>query len=81
MRSKRWPLVHRWCCPRHGAFPELVAATGGGQLVAPDDPVQLAEALHQLLATQPSGADWLVPASVPSTSVSMREPWPKRHSM
>ncbi len=37
--------------PNHGAFPELVAATGGGQLVPPDDPLALATALHQLLCT------------------------------
>lgn len=35
--------------PRHGAFPELVQATGGGQLVTPDDPAALAAALHRLI--------------------------------
>lgn len=35
--------------PAHGIFPELVAATGGGRLVAPNDPDQLAETLCQLL--------------------------------
>ncbi|HVX11289.1 MAG TPA: glycosyltransferase family 4 protein [Pirellulales bacterium] len=35
--------------PAHGAFPELLAATGGGRLVAPNDPVQLAQTLHDLL--------------------------------
>jgi len=35
--------------PRHGSFPELVEATGGGVLVAPDDPAALARALHELL--------------------------------
>jgi len=34
--------------PRHGSFPELIEATGGGVLVAPDDPVDLARALHEL---------------------------------
>lgn len=34
--------------PRHGSFPELVEATGGGLLVQPDDPHDLARALRQL---------------------------------
>jgi glycosyltransferase involved in cell wall biosynthesis len=35
--------------PRHAAFPELVAATGGGVLCAPGDPTALAEAIEELL--------------------------------
>ena len=35
--------------PRHGSFPELVAATGGGLLVEPDDPADLARGLRRLL--------------------------------
>jgi len=35
--------------PQHGAFPELLAATGGGRLVRPDDVDHLAETLHHLL--------------------------------
>jgi glycosyltransferase involved in cell wall biosynthesis len=35
--------------PDHGAFPELLAATGGGRLVPPEDPPALANALHELL--------------------------------
>ncbi|HUR53157.1 MAG TPA: glycosyltransferase family 4 protein, partial [Gemmataceae bacterium] len=35
--------------PRRGAFPELIAATGGGVLVEPDDPLALAAGLRQLL--------------------------------
>lgn len=35
--------------PRHGAFPELIAATGGGRLVAPRDSQSLADALEDLL--------------------------------
>jgi glycosyltransferase involved in cell wall biosynthesis len=35
--------------PRHGAFPELIEATGGGLLVPPDDPAALAAALRQVL--------------------------------
>jgi glycosyltransferase involved in cell wall biosynthesis len=35
--------------PRHGSFPELVGATGGGLLVDPEDPRDLAAALHRLV--------------------------------
>jgi glycosyltransferase involved in cell wall biosynthesis len=35
--------------PRHGSFPELVEKTGGGLLVNPDDPADLARGLRQLL--------------------------------
>jgi glycosyltransferase involved in cell wall biosynthesis len=35
--------------PRHGSFPELVEATGGGLLVNPDDPRDLAASLGRLL--------------------------------
>jgi glycosyltransferase involved in cell wall biosynthesis len=34
--------------PRRGAFTEIVERTGGGLLVAPDDPAALAEGLHAL---------------------------------
>jgi glycosyltransferase involved in cell wall biosynthesis len=34
--------------PRRGAFTEIVEKTGGGLLVAPDDPAALAEGLHAL---------------------------------
>ena len=36
--------------PNHGSFPELIAATGGGLLVTPDDPAELARSLHRLLS-------------------------------
>jgi len=39
--------------PRHGSFPELIEATGGGLLVNPDDPADLAAALRRL-ADNPS---------------------------
>ena len=35
--------------PRHGAFPEVLALTGGGLLCEPDDPLALAEKLRELL--------------------------------
>lgn len=35
--------------PAHGAFPELLAQTGGGKLVPPNSPVHLADALEELL--------------------------------
>jgi len=35
--------------PRHGSFPELVERTGGGLLVAPDDPDDLARGLRRLI--------------------------------
>ncbi len=35
--------------PRHAAFPEVVAATGGGVLCEPDDPDSLADQLEALL--------------------------------
>ncbi len=35
--------------PAHGAFPELIEATGGGKLVPPNDPEALAEALETLM--------------------------------
>lgn len=36
--------------PRHGAFPELVEATGGGLICEPDDPKALAASWKELLA-------------------------------
>ncbi|MBI2479961.1 MAG: glycosyltransferase family 4 protein [Planctomycetia bacterium] len=35
--------------PSHGAFPELIEATGGGRLVAPNDPIALADELERTL--------------------------------
>jgi glycosyltransferase involved in cell wall biosynthesis len=35
--------------PRHGSFPELIEATGGGLLVNPDDPADLARGLYDML--------------------------------
>jgi glycosyltransferase involved in cell wall biosynthesis len=35
--------------PRHGSFPELVEMTGGGLLVKPNDPADLANGLRRLL--------------------------------
>jgi glycosyltransferase involved in cell wall biosynthesis len=44
--------------PRHGSFPELVEATGGGLLVEPEDPHDLARALR-LLFDNPAHRDEL----------------------
>jgi glycosyltransferase involved in cell wall biosynthesis len=38
--------------PRHGAFPELLAATGGGTLTVPNAPDELARTIHELLTDQ-----------------------------
>lgn len=38
--------------PEHGAFPELIEATGGGRLCTPDDPGALADELAALLTDQ-----------------------------
>jgi len=35
--------------PRHGAFPELIESTGGGLLVEPDSPADLARGLRSLI--------------------------------
>lgn len=42
--------------PRHGAFPELLAETGGGVLCEPDSPSALADALEALLADPDAAA-------------------------
>jgi glycosyltransferase involved in cell wall biosynthesis len=39
--------------PRHGSFPEVIAATGGGLLVEPEDPAALAIGIRQLLSDPP----------------------------
>ena len=39
--------------PRHGAYPEILDATGGGLLCEPDDPASLAAALEELLVDTP----------------------------
>jgi glycosyltransferase involved in cell wall biosynthesis len=36
--------------PRHGSFPELIEATGGGLLVEPDDPGALADGIRRMLS-------------------------------
>jgi glycosyltransferase involved in cell wall biosynthesis len=43
--------------PRHGSFPELVEATGGGLLVNPEDPPDLARALAQLADNPPHAGE------------------------
>jgi glycosyltransferase involved in cell wall biosynthesis len=39
--------------PRHGAFPEILARTGGGVLVEPDNAEALADGLHALYRDRP----------------------------
>jgi glycosyltransferase involved in cell wall biosynthesis len=43
--------------PRHGSFPELIEATGGGLLVNPDDPIDLANGLRRLIDNPEHGAE------------------------
>src|SRR5262245_17409266 len=43
--------------PRHGSFPELVEATGGGLLVEPGDAEALAAALKRLLDDRAHGEE------------------------
>lgn len=60
--SKGLPVLEAWAngvpviAPRHGTFPELVAATGGGLLHEPLDAADLAAKLAELL-TDPARAD------------------------
>ena len=35
--------------PDHGAFPEILARTGGGRLVPPGDVISLADTLYEML--------------------------------
>ncbi len=44
--------------PRHGSFPELLEATGGGVLVRPDDPRDLADALRRLMDDPARGEEF-----------------------
>jgi glycosyltransferase involved in cell wall biosynthesis len=44
--------------PRHGSFPELVEATGGGLLCGPADPDDLADKLLRLLADPAARTDF-----------------------
>src|SRR4029079_14474303 len=41
--------------PEHGAFPEMLEATGGGLLHRAEDPQHLAERLHELLTSGDRG--------------------------
>ncbi len=53
---KGLPVLEAMACgvpvvqPAHGSFPEIVERTGGGVLVAPNDPLALADGLESLLA-------------------------------
>jgi glycosyltransferase involved in cell wall biosynthesis len=43
--------------PRHGSFPELLGMTGGGLLVNPEEPADLARALGELAADRARAAE------------------------
>jgi glycosyltransferase involved in cell wall biosynthesis len=43
--------------PRRGAFPEILAQTGGGVLVEPDDSASLAAAIYRLWKSPEERAD------------------------
>ncbi len=55
--SKGLPVLEAWAngipvvVPEHGAFPEMIADTGGGLLFKPGDARSLAERLAELLST------------------------------
>ncbi len=67
--------------PAHGAFPELIEATGGGKLVPPADSRQLAAGLHQLLIDQPLRQQLAFAAVArPCISDTMPRQWPSRCS-
>ena len=61
--------------PRHGSFPELVEATDGGLLAAPDDPADLARGLRRLIETPPSARDWAATARRRSIVTSTPSAW------
>ncbi len=60
---KGLPVLEAWAnglpvvLPNHGAFPELVASTGGGLLVEPGNATALASALERLLTDNSLRAD------------------------
>ena len=49
--------------PAHGAFPELIEETGGGLLVPPDSPGDLAAALEQLMVNDTRRIEFRLPRS------------------
>jgi len=58
--SKGLSILEAWAnatpvvLPEHGAFPELVADTGGGVLHAPEDPQAIAAALREMILNLPA---------------------------
>ena len=62
--------------PDHGAFPEILDATGAGDLVRPNDPYHLADALNRLLPIPQPAALWASAAGRQSAATSMRNGWP-----
>ena len=67
--------------PRRGAFPEIVAKTGGGLIVEPDDPEALADGLSRRSGAIPTRAAALgAPARPACASTTTSGAWPKRPS-
>jgi glycosyltransferase involved in cell wall biosynthesis len=56
-------VLEAWACgvpavqPKHGSFAELIEATGGGLLIPPEDPAELAAALERLLSNADERTD------------------------
>jgi len=61
--SKGLPVLEAWAngipvvVPEHGAFPEMIADTGGGSLFKPGDARSLAERLAELLSAPQRAAE------------------------
>jgi glycosyltransferase involved in cell wall biosynthesis len=77
--------------PRHGTFPELIEATGGGLLVEPGNPAALASGLRQLLedgairermgaAGQKAVFSRFTAAAMARDTVAVLEPYHQRHT-
>ncbi len=66
--------------PRHGSFPELIEATGGGLLVSPDDAADLAVALRRLADDAGHRLELGRKGQEAVRSASTRRPWPKKPS-
>ena len=61
--------------PRHAAFPELIAATGGGLLCAPGTNRRWPTPSRVCCWTRPARARWARPDKKPSGNSSASKPW------